>query len=617
MRLIRPLILLVSTFVMIGVMLALLEFLGEPVALTDKSVLAAPLETTLDTSNTTTPTISGPDAAAVNEVVTYTIVFSVPSGTTDDWWGLEYLVPNSFTVISTDPITSSMMGNNVLRWTAAQLAGHNLVTITGQHDSADCPARHIVRIFDIYVPNPPEFSTATVVGSCIFLPIVLNNYPWISPLGVESSSPLMPGSTLLSRAVDLQVGWVRLGAGRISWRALQPEEGGDIQWDLLASFEDELRALKAAGLTPEVVILDSPRWATINDIRNDGLPTSCGPIRTDRFDDFAQFMRALVTRYKTPEFNVHHWELGNEPDVDPDLVAPDNGFGCWGDIDDPYYGGRHYGEMLKVVGPAIKSEDPTAQVWIGGLLLDRPDTTEPWKGKPELFLQGILEAGAAPYFDVVPYHAYPAYVNQKLDHDKIAGAWTSWGGNIVGKANYLRQLMNQYGIDKPVFLNETGLMCPDYYWWCHFPPMSPEPFYQMQANHIVRAFVRGLSEDVMGLIWFTLNGPGWRHTGLLDGDSVPKPVYYAYQRLNLELRGSRFAGTADYRDGIEAYAFRQGPKYVHVLWAEEDQTLAVPVPQSEFVEARDRDGHPITATLIGSEYYLPVGFEPLYIVRAP
>ena len=53
---------------------------------------------------------------------------------------------------------------------------------------------------------------------------------------------------------------------------------------------------------------------------------------------------------------MHHWELGNEPDVDPDLVPPDSIFGCWGEISDrEYYGGKEYGNMLKLVYPAINS----------------------------------------------------------------------------------------------------------------------------------------------------------------------------------------------------------------------------------------------------------------------
>lgn len=610
MRLTRLLTTLVGAILMVGVMLALLEFFTGPAASTGNPALAAPLNVILSTTSLPTPTISGPQTAVVNEVVTYTVHYTISSGPTDNWWGLDYIVPASFIVVSTDPITSSRVTHNVLRWTAARLASHSLVTITGKYDAGGCPVTHETEFWDVYNSALPGSSTTTMVGGCIFLPVVLNNYPWASPFGVESRPPLTSG-TLLTRATDLKIGWVRLGASRISWRTLQPDEGDPIQWNLLANFEDELRAVKAAGLTPEVVVIDSPRWATINHVRNDGQPTSCGPIRTDKFDDFAQFMRALVVRYKTPEFDVHHWELGNEPDVDPDFVPPDNGFGCWGDVDDPYYGGRYYGEMLKVVGAAIKAEDPIGQVWIGGLLLDNPNTTEPWKGKSELFLQGILAAGAAPYFDVVPYHWYPPYLNQKIDHDNLV-VWRDWGGGVVGKARFLRQKMSQYGVDKPVFLNETGLMCPSYYAWCNPPDPS---FYQMQANHVVRAFVRGIGENVMGFIWYTLDGPGWRHVGLLYDYTNPKPVYNAYQRLNIELQNSRYVGTVDYGNDIEAYAFCRGLEGIHVVWVKEDQTLTITVPQSEFVAARDRDGNPIVPTLTGSDYQLQVGFEPIYILR--
>jgi hypothetical protein len=34
------------------------------------------------------------------------------------------------------------------------------------------------------------------------------------------------------------------------------------------------------------------------------------------------------------------------------------------------FGGEYYGNMLKIVYPAIKSADPQAQVLVGGLLLD-------------------------------------------------------------------------------------------------------------------------------------------------------------------------------------------------------------------------------------------------------
>jgi hypothetical protein len=441
----------------------------------------------------------------------------------------------------------------------------------------------------------------------LYFPIIKNNHPWKPPFGVESNSPLT-SSTLLNYLTDLQIGWVRLN-GRISWRALQPVEDGPIQWHLLETFEKELRILNQFNISPIVIIDDYPRWAT-------QLPTSCGAIKPDKLAKFAQFVRALVARYKVPAFNVHHWELGNEPDVDPRLVGPDSVFGCWGDVDDPYYGGRYYGEMLKVVGATIRSEDPAAQIWIGGLLLNRPETTDSNYGRPELFLKGILEAGAAPYFDVVAYHWYPSYWKARIDYDNAGGSpWNDLGGGVIGKARYLRQLMREYGVKKPVVLNETSFSCPNdtygSYAWCDSPD---DQFYQVQADMLVRGFTRGLSSDVRGLIWYTIDGPGWRYGGLLDGDNNPKPVYTAYQQLAQQLFETVYVGTIDYGSSLEAYAFRKGKTQVHVVWAKEDKVFPITVSQSRFVEAFDRDGKSLEPMLLGSKYQLLVGFEPIYII---
>jgi hypothetical protein len=439
--------------------------------------------------------------------------------------------------------------------------------------------------------------------------IVAPGPQWQSPFGAQPVQLLASG-VVLSRTLDLHIGWVRLGS-RIYWSALQPTEGGPIRWELLSGFEDELRMLKRAGITPVISILSSPRWATINQ----PFPTSCGAIRPDKYAAYAQFVGALAARYHTSEFNVHHWELGNEPDVDPSLVPADSVFGCWGNIQDPYYGGRSYGEMLKVVSPAMKAADPGAQIWIGGLLLDRPETTDPTRGKPELFLKGVLEAGAAPYFDVVAYHAYAQYRNEQVDYDTTAAwVWTPWGGRVLGKARFLRQQMSAYGIDKPLFLNEWGLL------WCGSRQgCSPpgESFYDMQANFAVRSGVRGVGGGLQGLIWYTLDGPGYRYSGLLDGSGNPKPVYRAYQQLLLQLNTATYIGVVDYGVAVEAYAFRRSGELVQVVWTKDATAVQITLPQSRFRGAFDRDGDPLIPVVIGTNYQLTVGFEPIYLILNP
>ena len=440
------------------------------------------------------------------------------------------------------------------------------------------------------------------------LPVISLSYPWQSPFGVESNRQAT--GVLLDRADELGTYWYRLH--RISWRAIQPEEGGPYDWSVLASFDEELRSLRRAGFTPIIVVHHSPYWATVND----PLQTDCGAIRADKFDEFAAFMQALVARYKQPEFNVHHWELGNEPDVDPTLVAPDSEFGCWGDMDDPYYGGGHYGEMLKVVYPAIKALDRQAQVLVGGLLLGKPYTTvPPGQGRPELFLQGILEAGAAPYFDILPYHAHPVYLGQVADYDNgMPSPWRTRGGWTLGKARFLREMMAPYGVDKPLFLDETALGCSIDHWPCD--PL-PADFFEAQADFVVRAFARGLSESIAAFIWYTLDGPGWRSGGLLDQDDDPQPVYYAYQQLATRLQNGSFDQAVDYGPGVEAYRFSTRARLIDVLWSIDTISDTITVPQVEFVAAYSRDGVVLNPEPVGGNYQFVAGFSPIYVERQP
>jgi len=451
----------------------------------------------------------------------------------------------------------------------------------------------------------------------MYFPISMKNAPWINPFGMENNEAWNPGTDVHSYGDNLNGNWVRVGTG-LSWRKLQPNENDPIQWDILADFDEDLKEIKSLGMTPIVVIKDNPHWAVISNARTDGQLTSCAAIQPSKIPAFEQFVRALVRRYQGDIFDVHHWEIGNEPDVDPDLVRPNQVFGCWGNIDDPYYGGREYGEMIKIIGKAIKEEDPRAKVWLGGLLLDSPNTTDPQLGKPERFLRGVLKEGAAPYIDVIPYHWYPPYLIGAVDNDNI-GQWKDWGGGAIGKARYIRQILSEYGVDKNLALNETALMCPPTIggqpvYYCNPPPVD---FYLTQANFVIRSFVRGLSGNVKVFIWYTLNGPGWRYTGLLDEDNQPKPVYFAYQHLIHQLRYANYSGEPNYGSGIEAYAFQRESDVLHILWGVDKVIKTISVPNTKFIAAYDRLGNEIAPLLVGSNFELKVGISPIYIVRKP
>ena len=94
-------------------------------------------------------------------------------------------------------------------------------------------------------------------------------------------------------------------------------------------------------------------------------------------------------------------------------------------------------------------------------------------------------SGAASSFDVLAYHAYP-YFNERqpgLDQDNgiITNTWYTRGGLFVGKANFLRQTMQAYGVDKPLVINETSMICK---YGC-IP--ANEVFFQRQADFLARS----------------------------------------------------------------------------------------------------------------------------------
>jgi hypothetical protein len=450
----------------------------------------------------------------------------------------------------------------------------------------------------------PSAQPETRATGALYLPLV-SRYQW-TPFGVETTRGWILKAGVSDRARELGAKWVRLNA--IRWRLVQPTQGAPYDVTGLASFESDLRAVLAAGLTPVVIVNDSPAWATINR----PFATSCGAIRTDRLADFAAFMGWLATRYKN---SIQYWEIGNEPDFDPTQVRRDEVYGCWGDIKDPYNGGEQYGNMLKAVTPAIKRSNPSAQVVVGGLALMNAQTTDPKLGKPENFFEGILRAGAGDSFDMVAYHSYPGYTNQPLDYDydrEPHSTWAPLGGYTIGKAKFLRAVMAKYGIDKPLSLNETGLTCPT-------PPngicggIGPT-FYQAQSAYAIRMMTRAWSIGVQHVMWYTLHGPGWYNSGLLDDQQRPRPVYHAYQQLiKVTTPSDPPAPTKDYdREDVrvEAYRFNKGMDLVDVLWGKDLSTYYVKIPP-KFTKAYDQFG--VELAPIGP--YLPVSFSAIYILH--
>ncbi|MGC9334385.1 MAG: hypothetical protein ACP5JJ_09575, partial [Anaerolineae bacterium] len=401
----------------------------------------------------------------------------------------------------------------------------------------------------------------------------------------------------LGLAAEAGIRWVRRNG--LLWAAVEAAPG-ERNWDAVAGLESELRAAHERDLQVILVVRHAPAWAQ-------AVPGhACGPVAPEALDDLAQFMFDVVQRYSAPPFGVRHWELWNEPDVDPDLVAADSPFGCWGDMEDPYYGAGTYAQMLQAVYPAIKAADPGAQVLLGGLLLDRepaPEDTD----VPGRFLEGVLHAGGGDYFDIVSFHAYAQFWGEVVDWEMQAPAWAARGGIVAGKVSFLREVLADYGYEKPLMLTESGLLCRT----CETG--ADEVFLSAQAAYVPRLYVRNDALGLMATIWYTLEGPGWRNAGLLEADAQPRPSFRAFQILSSSLPDECAMTDADSAADVARYVYHCPDGQIWVLWSRDGSDLQFPAPKG-FQEAYDLYGEPIAA----DGRSITVGFEPIYLqISAP
>jgi hypothetical protein len=292
-----------------------------------------------------------------------------------------------------------------------------------------------------------------------------------------------------------------------------------------------------------------PEWAGTSRI---------GPIAPDRLDEFYQFLTDVVTRYKEPPYNIHHWELFNEPD----RTMTQTHVTGWG------YDGDLYAKMLAVAHSAIKSADPQATVLLGGLAYDW--FTEVDGMFYRYFIDEVLRAGGGEHLDIVNFHYFPDFSAEwerwdprsedrrdgwlpaptcgKVDDGK-GTPYEAGGIDIIAKTSHFRnRLSTCFGLSKPVWVTELGE---------HGFADSPAWLAQ-QARYVIQGYARGLAAGIENITWFALVSPPYDPfaQGLLyQSDWSPKPAYFAYQTMTRELADHVYAYTLD-NDDVEGYVFR-------------------------------------------------------------
>ena len=349
----------------------------------------------------------------------------------------------------------------------------------------------------------------TVPDRDIYLPIVNIACPGTRArrvptlFGVQMYGDTSNTSKYFQDMVESNTSWIRV---EVSWRAVEPVNvtPDQFNWD---SVDKAFAASVQGGVNIIGTINYNPAWAANH---------AQSPIAPEHLNDFGQFVAALVERYDGDGVNddpcgrvVNHWEFYNEPD----------GRSRWG------YVGDQYANMLATIYPVVKEANPEAKVLLGGLAYDWFEE----QGGPFVynFLPDVLAAGGGDYFDVMAFHAFPAF----------AGFWAEKGPGLAEKSAAIRAVLADYGLEKPLMITESGAHSND----VATSPSTPE----MQASLLVELYTQAKAADVDVVIWFMLYDPPpqylYMHGLVTNDESIKRKLaYYTYQQSVEQLADAIF-----------------------------------------------------------------------------
>jgi len=398
----------------------------------------------------------------------------------------------------------------------------------------------------------PADAAETNESAKVFMPVALTTRStrWSrgSIFGVQMYNDSRAGSKFHESLLQSGATWMRTD---ILWSLTEPSNTSSANYDW--NYADQVfgSGLGRAPMRIIGTIRTAPSWAVTDPTKPDG------PINPAHMSEFLEFVGALVERFDGDGHQdapgspvVEYWEFYNEPDRK--LNASN---GRWGNH------GKYYADMLSKAYPVVKARNPNAKVVLGGLAYDFFEN----EGGPFVrsFLDDVLAAGGASYFDIFNFHAYASYAHNWLPDGGQAG-----GPGLLQKSEYLRAKLNSLGIYKPMIITEAGWHSDDH------PNYAATE--EIQARYVVQLYTQSLAADIDVMIWWMLYDPSdWgMDNGLITDDSPPrrKPSFLAHQTIVNLMTYKEFTRTLSEQEtnnrSMEAYEFRNPTtgKPLYISW---------------------------------------------------
>ncbi|MBN1313785.1 MAG: hypothetical protein JXB30_20450 [Anaerolineae bacterium] len=331
-------------------------------------------------------------------------------------------------------------------------------------------------------------------------------------------------------ADEVGVGWSRI---LFYWSELERE--GPDDWNEFHAPMDRIDREIEGGREVVGMLLHTPAWAT-DGTPGMGVPRGLYLPIDDPGNVWASFVRDVTNAYRG---RVDRWIIWNEPDIPLDTYGAQ-----WEGTIADYY------QLVKVAYLAAHEINPDVHIHLGGLTY--------WHAKNYLH-DFLAVAGADPtaaehdyYFDVVSAHIY-------FQPDTTQ--------EIVGS---LRQALTGFGLDRPIWINETNAPPyddPTHIWDEPLFPVTQE----MQTSFLLQEFALALAEDVERIAvykWIDQPPPlpGSDVYGLLRADGDPRPAMAAFQVITRHYTGVESTLHIDEPEMHEVVLAR-GACTTRVMWA--------------------------------------------------
>ena len=279
--------------------------------------------------------------------------------------------------------------------------------------------------------------------------------------------------------------------------AYYEQQPGSIDWrhpDFVMNHAQaqDLRVIARLGLTPD--------WARPEE-------TPLNYLDSDGYQHFAAFAAAFARRYQDRVDAVIIW---NEPNLSFE----------WGYRETTP---ADYVALLRETYPAVRAAAPDMLVLAGALAPTLEPSGSPWGLDDLRYLEGMYEAGAAPYFDALAVHTYGLTFPPETEPEP----------DLINfrRVELLREIMEASGDEaKHIFITETGWN--DHPRWSR--AVSPAQRIQYTLDAVRYAEENWPYVEMMALWAFRFPAPTrsfMDYYTLVTPEFVEKPVYQALQEF--------------------------------------------------------------------------------------